>query len=161
MTHVTPLVVALTALTQFSAFLPYVAPEPAPVPVVYGQLDDPRFIAPEQFRAWIDKYAAEFGVPRDVAIRLPFEESGWIQYLTVRNRNGTYDHDMFQLNSRYHHVLTTEANIREGLKYWSWCWRKTGKIYDATLAYICGLRGMATPTKSAKREAWAVLKGDV
>lgn len=150
--------IILSTLILTSATAPLFAPTE---PVHHYRVDDPRFIAPEEFRATVIHYAAEFGVPLDVAIRLPFEESRWDETAMHRNRDGSYDHGPMQLNSRYHYVMVTRANIRDGLKYWAYCWRKTGKIYDATLAYICGLRGMAKPTLSAKREAWAVVKGDV
>ena len=116
-----------------------------PIPVaarIEYHITDPRFIAPPQYRAWVIQYAAEFGVPLDVAIRLAYEESRWRPTLISANRNGSWDHGLYQLNSRYHRVQTVEGNIRAGLEYWAWCWRQTGTIRGATIAYQTGVNGM-------------------
>ena len=146
-------------VSLLSVGTPAYCPPAENVPTVWIHVSDPRFVAPVKYRAWIMKYAAQFGVPLDVAIRLGFEESGWNESAMSRNRNRTYDHGLYQLNSAYHRVMLTEANIRDGLAYWAQCWRATGSVRRATVAYMAGIMGEKHAPKSTRREAAAVAGG--
>ena len=123
--------------------------------------DPTRFLAPDRYRAWVMESCAEFGVPLDVGIRLIYEESGWDEKAMHRNRDGSYDHNLTQLNSRWHRVMLTRAAIREGIRYWAQCWHRLGTIRAATIAYQTGPNAMYRATKRTLAEADHVSKGDL
>lgn len=143
----------------FIAILHHSLPEVPQIAPPTRTLVDPRFIAPEEYRAMVMQGAAEFGIPLDIAIRLAFEESGWDETAMQRNRNGSFDHGLYQLNSRYHRVKLTPANIHEGLRYLRWCWDQTGTLKGAVMAYNAGLTGSQTPTRRTRTLAEKVVGG--
>lgn len=121
--------------------------KPEPV-VTWEPVTDPRFIIPERFRGWVMQYAAEFGIPLDVATRLGYEESWWNPGAFNRNRNGTYDHGLYQLNSAYHRVQTVQSNIRKGLQFLRYCWDRAGTLRGAITLYNAGPNRLYPPLKS-------------
>jgi soluble lytic murein transglycosylase-like protein len=124
------------------------------------RVTDPRFVAPEPYRADVIRYAARYGIPLDIAVRLAYEESQWKPTLISRNRNRTYDHGLYQLNSAYHRVKLPWANIRDGLAYLAQCYRATGTWRKAVAAYQAGIDGARkSPWKGAREAARVVLGG--
>lgn len=118
-------------------------------------LKDPkinRFLVPEKYRDWLWKYAAETGIPLDVATRLPWEESWWKpQAKNYNTSNNTIDRGLFQLNSRNlgwfagcfndHQKVDPhdpETAIRVGLRYLAFLYRKYGSLREALAQYNGG-----------------------
>lgn len=99
---------------------------------------DGRFIAPEPFRAWIMEYSAKYGVPLDVAIRLAYEESKWNETATGKNANGTYDHGLYQLNSRYYTIKLTKENVRTALQVLGKYIKESETLKEAIMKYNAG-----------------------
>jgi soluble lytic murein transglycosylase-like protein len=119
-----------------------------------------RFLAPEAYKLWVMQYAAEYGIPLDIAIRLCYEESGWRPtLLSYKNRDGSRDTGLYQLNTRYFRVKTTEGNIQAGLKHLAWCYRVTGKWRMAVIAYNCGYNNRLHPSKTTIEYAERVVSG--
>ena len=137
------------------AWSPTVESTPPPIRVT-----NPRFIAPEPYRADVIRYSARYGIPLDIAVRLAYEESQWKPTLISRNRNRTWDHGLYQLNSAYHRVKLPWANIRDGLAYLAQCYRATGTWRKAVAAYQAGIDGARkSPWKGAREAARVALGG--
>ena len=121
-----------------------------------------RFLAPEPYKLWVMQYAAEYGIPLDIAIRLAYEESAWRStLLSYKNRDGSRDTGLYQLNTKYHRVQTTVGNIKDGLKHLAWCYRQTGKWRQAVICYNSGIRGMRHPSQNTLDYAERVVGGQL
>ena len=118
-----------------------------------------RFLVPDRYLVWVTESCAEFGVPLYVGTRLIYEESGFDEKAMHRNRDGSYDHNLTQLNSRFHPVMLTRAAIREGIRYWAYLWHHLGTIRAATIAYQTGPNAMWRATERTYAEADAVTTG--
>ncbi len=107
-------------------------------PTVTVTITDGRFVAPVQYRTWVYRYCAEYGVPVDMAIRLAYEESRWDETAMGISSNGTTDHGLYQLNSRYHDPKTTEEGIRLGIEYLGKMIRESATMKEAVCKYNAG-----------------------
>jgi hypothetical protein len=128
-------VLILIAASIYAAFA---QPPAAPPEHVAAPVTDPRFIAPAKYRAWVMQYAAEFGVPLDIAIRVAYNESTWRAGCLTKDKNGTYDDGVYQLNSRYYRIQLVQSNIRLGLRHLGLDIRRTRTLREALYCYNCG-----------------------
>lgn len=99
-------------------------------------------------------YCNEFGVPAHIMARLISYESGWDEWSVNKNRNGTTDYGLCQLNSgslkdfyRWHNggkkfdPLIWEDNLRIGIRHMKFLYNETGSWWSAIAAYNMGLAG--------------------
>ena len=117
------------------------------------------FIAPRAYSASVMHWASYYGVPLDIAVRLAYEESRWDENAMHRNRNGTYDHGLYQLNSRYYRVGGPGRDIRLGLGHLASMYRITGTWRKAVIAYNAGASRVLNPPASSHRLADRVVGG--
>ncbi len=133
--------IALSEVAIFAFLLLYTEPMPMTVVPAYNAPTNSKFIIPARYRAWVTQYAAEFGIPLDIAIRLAYEESRWDEKAMRSNTNGTFDHNLYQTNSKFFSVKLTQAHIREALRHFAWCWKVGGNLTNGVLIYNSGLSG--------------------
>jgi len=87
------------------------------------------------------------------------KESEWNPFTKSKNKNGTIDYGLMQLNSKYLKEYITKYgkykskkeyepinnprdNVELGIRYFALLYRKTGNYYDALLSYNCGLTAL-------------------
>lgn len=112
----------------------------------------PSSIFPEPYRVRLCALCAELKVPEIIAYRLITYESGWNENKTIKNRNGTFDYGLMQLNSRYISYfaeqyldgadlrpLNPDENLTAGMRHLRRMYDLTGDWYSAVCAYNCGL----------------------
>lgn len=104
----------------------------------YVATKDGRFVAPDKYAAWVYRYAAEYGVPVYIAIRLAYEESKWDENAVGHNSNGSTDYGLFQLNSRYHSVKPTEQNVKTAMEFLGQLIKESPTMRIALLKYNAG-----------------------
>lgn len=152
-------IIALAEVAFLVCLIVQNAPEAHKSAPVLKSVTDPRFIAPQRYRADVSAAASFYGIPQDIAIRLAFEESGWTEGLVSKNRNGTYDHNIYQMNSRTFSVKLTRAHIWEAMRHFSVCWKLGGSLRKAVIVWNAGLAGSKHPSARTLRLAGRVTSG--
>ena len=71
---------------------------------------DYRYIIPHKYLVPVMHYAAESQIPLWIATRLAYEESQWRENAVGRNKNGTFDFGLYQLNSAFLDDFATRFN---------------------------------------------------
>jgi len=115
------------------------------------RLLEPSYELPLRYVPWLQLLTTEYEVPLWLVARLVQVESSWNERAINRNRNGTYDYGLFQLNSDYIEYFEWKYSV-EDLNPFNWkqsaevavkhlrkLYEATGSWYEATLAYNCGL----------------------
>ncbi len=112
---------------------------------------------PSEYRGTIIYYAYKENVPLDIIYYLIAYESNWYtNTIGKKNRNGSRDYGLMQLNSRYiknfqkwfytgvdkFNPFNPEHNIEIGIKYLKDLYLKTYNWKLAVTAYNCGIYGV-------------------
>lgn len=115
----------------------------------YGQV-----CVPTAYNELFHIYCTEYGVPSDIMAKLIQYESGWNFRTVNKNKNGTKDYGLCQLNSaglydlqRWHNngkpfdPFNWKENLRIGIKHMRYLYQETGSWWSAVAAYNMGLHG--------------------
>ncbi len=158
-------VILAAILLVSSAPLPHVQCERGPYRV--HEREAVRFVAPAEFRDFLVRACGRYFVPINIAAAQINEESVWDPCArSKRNRNGSYDLGLAQLNSYYiaefafrynggksFDPFDPETSIEIGVRHLATCRRVTGDWTLALVAYNAGiertLRGNAPESSYA------------
>ena len=111
-------------------------------------------VVPSKYYGAFSAYCTEYDVPEYIMARLITYESGWNPKHINKNKNGTKDYGLCQLNSaglydlaRWHNKgvafdpLDWNDNLRIGIKHLRFLYQETGSWWSAVAAYNMGLYG--------------------
>jgi len=109
-------------------------------------------MSPAQVLALIIAVAVQEGVPPNFAVAIAVTENPSLSTTAVsaRNRDGSRDHGVMQLNDKYFShldMMDPEVNVRAGIKHIKYLLSKlVGQTYwDAAIAYNAGLARVKAP----------------
>lgn len=127
---------------------------------IYPPIPNPsRFLIPEKYKLTVMSLSARFGIPLDIATRLVYEESRWKEHAVNRNANGSFDHGLAQLNSRYFGRYDWKTNLAKGLAHLAAMYKATGSWEWALVSYNAGLSGAKSPPARSLVYAQTIVSG--
>jgi hypothetical protein len=97
-----------------------------------------------EFAAFILSNASKYDIEPALAFALCWEESRYYKYAVNRNKNGSVDRGLFQLNSQAFPELSVEdffnpeINIRHAMAHLRWCLDKGGSELSGLAMYNVG-----------------------
>ncbi len=113
-------------------------------------------VVPTKYYSAFSAYCTEYGVPEYIMARLITYESGWNPKHINKNKNGTKDFGLCQLNSaglydlaRWHNKgvafdpMDWKENLRIGTKHLRYLYQETGSWWSAVAAYNMGMFGFS------------------
>jgi hypothetical protein len=105
--------------------------------------------------------AVEYDLPPNFVMSIALQENPQLDtYAVRRNKNGTYDRGLFQLNSSWYkdeNWYCTKANTRVACAHIRWLRDQGLGWWQVAAAYNCGLKGLRTGApKTSQRYATAV-----
>lgn len=134
--------------------------QPEPVRMVYPAIPNiGRFIAPKEYRQSVMNWCGYYGVPLDIGVRFIWEESRWNSKAVNKNKNGSFDFGLCQLNSFYFPKTTVEENIEFGIRHFKEAWVATGSLRMASVGYNAGIYGARNPPVRSLKYADRVVGG--